>query len=289
MSNISYYTEEGLKKLKNELNQLKDVERPKASNAIAEARDKGDLSENAEYDAAKEAQGMLEMRISKLEERLANARVIDESQLDNSKVLVLSKVKIRNKSNGMTMDYMIVADGEADLSKGKISVNSPIGKGLLGKSVGEIAKISVPTGFIDLEILEILEIDDEQMAMKVFSNKGDKSNYKLIEYISKKDTTSALSVIESMKINDRNSVALLIWILSRDINAIKHLLDGRNIRSLGIWENQIQWYQKISSRIAPKTIEKLISKINIVDRKFKGVSKGDPWNGLKDIVLSLSA
>ena len=155
MSNISYYTEEGLKKLKHELNHLKDVERPKASNAIAEARDKGDLSENAEYDAAKEAQGMLEMRISKLEERLANARVIDESQLDNSKVLVLSKVKIRNKSNGMTMDYMIVADGEADLSKGKISVNSPIGKGLLGKSVGEIAKISVPTGFIDLEILEI--------------------------------------------------------------------------------------------------------------------------------------
>ena len=155
MSNISYYTEEGLKKLKDELSQLKDVERPKASNAIAEARDKGDLSENAEYDAAKEAQGMLEMRISKLEERLVNARVIDESQLDNSKVLVLSKVKIRNKSNGMNMDYMIVADGEADLSKGKISVNSPIGKGLLGKSVGEIAKISVPTGFIDLEILEI--------------------------------------------------------------------------------------------------------------------------------------
>ncbi len=155
MSNISYYTEEGLKKLKDELNQLKDIERPKASNAIAEARDKGDLSENAEYDAAKEAQGMLEMRISKLEERLVNARVIDESQLDNSKVLVLSKVKIRNKSNGMTMDYMIVADGEADLSKGKISVNSPIGKGLLGKSVGEIAKIIVPSGFIDLEILEI--------------------------------------------------------------------------------------------------------------------------------------
>ncbi len=155
MSNISYYTEEGLKKLKDELNQLKDIERPKASNAIAEARDKGDLSENAEYDAAKEAQGMLEIRISKLEERLVNARVIDESQLDNSKVLVLSKVKIRNKSNGMTMDYMIVADGEADLSKGKISVNSPIGKGLLGKSVGEIAKIIVPSGFIDLEILEI--------------------------------------------------------------------------------------------------------------------------------------
>ena len=155
MSKISYYTEEGYIALKKELHQLKTVERPKISEQISEARDKGDLSENAEYDAAKEAQGMLEMRISKLEERLANARVIDESQLDNSKVLVLSKVKIRNKSNGMTMDYMIVADGEADLSKGKISVNSPIGKGLLGKSVGEIAKISVPTGFIDLEILEI--------------------------------------------------------------------------------------------------------------------------------------
>jgi DNA polymerase III delta subunit len=141
----------------------------------------------------------------------------------------------------------------------------------------------------DLEILEILEIDDEQMAMKVFSNKGDKNNYKLIEYISKKDTKSALSVIESMKLNDRNSVALLIWVLSRDINAIKYVLEGKNIRSLGIWENQIQWYQRISSRIAPKTIEKLISKINIVDRKFKGVLKGDPWNGVKDIVLSLSA
>ena len=141
----------------------------------------------------------------------------------------------------------------------------------------------------DLEILKISKIDDEQMAMEVFSNKGDKNNYKLIEYISKKDTTSALSVIESMRINDRNSVALLIWILSRDINAIKHALEGKNIRSLGIWENQIQWYQKITSRIAPKKIETLINKINIVDRKFKGVLKGDPWNGLKDIVLSLSA
>ena len=128
MSKISYYTAEGLKKLKEELNLLKDIERPRASNAIAEARDKGDLSENAEYDAAKEAQGMLEMRISKLEETLSNARVIDESQLDNSKVLVLSKVKIKNKINGMTMDYTLVADGEADLSLGKISVNSPIGK-----------------------------------------------------------------------------------------------------------------------------------------------------------------
>ena len=135
MSSISYYTKEGLKKLRDELSQLKDIERPKASNAIAEARDKGDLSENAEYDAAKEAQGMLEMKISKLEETLSGARVIDESQLDNSKVLVLSKVKIKNKSNGMEMSYTLVADGEADLSAGKLSVNSPIGKGLLGKSL----------------------------------------------------------------------------------------------------------------------------------------------------------
>ena len=155
MSKISYYTAEGLKKLKEELNQLKDVERPKASNAIAEARDKGDLSENAEYDAAKEAQGMLEMRISKLEETLSSARVIDESQLDNSKVLVLSKVKIKNQLNGMEMDYTLVADGEADLASGKISVNSPIGKGLLGKSVGEVAQINVPSGVINFEIIEI--------------------------------------------------------------------------------------------------------------------------------------
>ncbi len=155
MSKISYYTAEGLKKLKEELSQLKDVERPKASNAIAEARDKGDLSENAEYDAAKEAQGMLEMRISKLEETLSNARVIDESQLDNSKVLVLSKVKIKNQLNGMEMDYTLVADGEADLASGKISVNSPIGKGLLGKSVGDVAQINVPSGVINFEIIEI--------------------------------------------------------------------------------------------------------------------------------------
>ena len=155
MSKISYYTPDGLKKLKDELNHLKDVERPKASNAIAEARDKGDLSENAEYDAAKEAQGMLEMRISKLEQTLSNARIIDESQLDSSKVLVLSNVKIKNQSNGLMMDYTIVADGEANLAEGKISVNSPIGQGLLGKSVGDIAKISVPTGIINFEIIEI--------------------------------------------------------------------------------------------------------------------------------------
>ena len=141
----------------------------------------------------------------------------------------------------------------------------------------------------DLEILKILEIDNEERAMKVFSNKGDKNNYKLIEYISKKDTKLALSVIDSMRTNDRNSVALLIWILSRDINALKHVSEGKNIRSLGIWENQIQWYQNISTRIAPKTINKLIDEVNIVDRKFKGVLNGDPWNGIKDIVLSLSA
>ena len=155
MSKVSYYTEEGLKKLRKELNTLKDIERPKISNAIAEARDKGDLSENAEYDAAKEAQGMLEMKISKLEETLAGARLIDESQLDISKVLVLSKVKIKNESNGMEMDYMIVADGEADLASGKISVNSPIGKGLLGKSIGDIAEINVPNGILKFKILKI--------------------------------------------------------------------------------------------------------------------------------------
>lgn len=136
MSEVSYYTKEGLKKLKDELNHLKDIERPKASNAIAEARDKGDLSENAEYDAAKEAQGMLEMKISKMEDIVANARLIDESQLDLSKVLVLSKVKIKNLNNQMEMNYTLVAESEADLKSGKISVNSPIGKGLLGKKVG---------------------------------------------------------------------------------------------------------------------------------------------------------
>ena len=155
MSKVSYYTEEGLKKLRRELNTLKDIERPKISNAIAEARDKGDLSENAEYDAAKEAQGMLEMKISKLEETLAGARLIDESQLDISKALVLSKVKIKNESNAMEMDYMIVADGEADLASGKISVNSPIGRGLLGKSVGDIAEINVPNGILKFKILKI--------------------------------------------------------------------------------------------------------------------------------------
>ena len=155
MSKVSYYTAEGLKKLKDELNQLKDVERPKASQAIAEARDKGDLSENAEYDAAKEAQGMLEMRISKMEEIVANARIIDESQLDTSKVLVHSTVKIKNQTNGAVMTYKLVAQSEADLKSGKISVDSPIGKGLLGKKVGEVAEVSVPNGTMKFDILEI--------------------------------------------------------------------------------------------------------------------------------------
>ncbi|CAM3982562.1 transcription elongation factor GreA [Flavobacterium antarcticum] len=155
MSTISYYTAEGLKKLKDELEHLKSVMRPKASADIAEARDKGDLSENAEYDAAKEAQGMLEMRIAKMEETYSNARLIDESQLDTSKVLVLSKVKIKNQANGMEMNYTLVAESEADLKTGKISVTSPIGRGLLGKSVGETAEITVPNGTLKFDILEI--------------------------------------------------------------------------------------------------------------------------------------
>ena len=155
MSEVSYYTAEGLKKLREELDYLKNVMRPKASQDIADARDKGDLSENAEYDAAKEAQGLLEMKISKLEELYANARLIDESQLDLSKVLVLSSVKIKNQANGMELKYTLVAESEADLKTGKISVTSPIGKGLLGKSVGEVAEITVPNGKLKFEILEI--------------------------------------------------------------------------------------------------------------------------------------
>ena len=155
MSKVSYYTVEGLKKLREELNHLKDVERPRASQAIAEARDKGDLSENAEYDAAKEAQGLLELQISKMEANLSNARLIDESQLDTSKVLVHSTVEVINNSNGTKMKYKLVAQTEADLKTGKISVDSPIGKGLLGKKEGEIALINVPNGTIELEIVSI--------------------------------------------------------------------------------------------------------------------------------------
>jgi len=156
MANIQYVTKEGLDKLRAELEQLESVERPKISQQIAEARDKGDLSENAEYDAAKEAQGLLEMRISKLQEQIANARVIDASQLDSSKVSILSSVKIKNPANGMEMSYMLVPETEADLSRGKISVNTPIAKGLLGKKVGEVADIILPNGSqMQFEILEI--------------------------------------------------------------------------------------------------------------------------------------
>ena len=155
MSTVSYYTEEGLKKLKDELEHLKFVERPNISQQIADARDKGDLSENAEYDAAKEAQGMLEMKIAKLEEMYAGARVIDESQLDTDKVLALSIVKIRNLNTKAEMTFTLVAETEADIKTGKISVNSPIGTGLLGKKVGEVAEIQVPAGLIKFEILHI--------------------------------------------------------------------------------------------------------------------------------------
>ena len=155
MNKVTYFTEKGLKKLQDELNYLKTKGRAEIAKQIAEARDKGDLSENAEYDAAKEAQGLLELKISKMEETLANARLIDETQLDSSKVLVLSKVKIKNIANNMLMEYQLVAESEANLREGKISVNSPIGKGLLGKSEDEIAEISVPSGKLKFKIISI--------------------------------------------------------------------------------------------------------------------------------------
>ncbi|MFM9057351.1 MAG: transcription elongation factor GreA [Bacteroidota bacterium] len=155
MAKITYLTEEGLRKLQDELAHLKNVERPSISRQIAEARDKGDLSENAEYDAAKDAQGLLELKISKMEELVASARLIDESKLDTSKVSVLCKVKIRNLSNKAEMAYILVAENEADLKAGKISVSSPIGKGLLGKKVGEVADITTPGGVMKFEILDI--------------------------------------------------------------------------------------------------------------------------------------
>lgn len=155
MSQIVYFTEEGLRKLKDDLHYLKTKERPSISKQIAEARDKGDLSENAEYDAAKEAQGLLELKISKLEETLSNARIVDESQLDTSKVLILSKVTIKNVKNGQKMSYTLVPENEADLKSGKISVNSPIAKGLLGKKKGEKADVTVPNGMMTFEIIDI--------------------------------------------------------------------------------------------------------------------------------------
>ncbi len=155
MADITYYTKEGLEKLKTELQFLKTEGRSQIAKAIAEARDKGDLSENAEYDAAKEAQGLHEAKIAKLENTLANARLIDESKLDTSKVLALSIVKIKNVKNGATMTYQLVSEAEADLKSGKISVKSPIAKGLLGKSVGERAEIAVPAGKMEFEVIEI--------------------------------------------------------------------------------------------------------------------------------------
>ncbi|MBB6611994.1 transcription elongation factor GreA [Pontibacter sp. Tf4] len=155
MSKVSYYTAEGLQKLKEELHELKTKGRSEVARQLAEARDKGDLSENAEYDAAKDAQGHLELKIAKMEEVVGNARLIDESNLDSSKALILSKVKIKNLKNNMVVDYTLVAEEEADLASGKISVKSPIGKGLLGKSVGEIAEITVPAGKLQFEILDI--------------------------------------------------------------------------------------------------------------------------------------
>lgn len=155
MAQVNYYTAEGLQKIKDELKQLKTVERPKISQQIAEARDKGDLSENAEYDAAKEAQGHLEARIAKMEDVVANGRVVDESQMDTSKAYILSKVKIKNLANNMIMEYQLVAENEADLKSKKISIDSPIGKGLLGKERGDVAEIDVPSGKVKFEIVDI--------------------------------------------------------------------------------------------------------------------------------------
>ncbi len=155
MAEITYFTQEGLDKLKEEVIYLKSVERANISRQIAEARDKGDLSENAEYDAAKEAQGLLELKISKLEAVLGSARVIDESKLDSSKVLALSIVKIKNVKTGAEMTYQLVSEKEADLKSGRISIKSPIAQGLLGKSVGDKAKITVPSGIMEFEIIDI--------------------------------------------------------------------------------------------------------------------------------------
>ncbi len=155
MNQVKYFTKDGLDKLKDELEKLKSVERPNVSQMIAEAREKGDLSENAEYDAAKNEQGMLELRIAKLEETLANARVIDESQLDDSKVSILTTVKLKNLNNNAVMTYTLVPENEADIKNGKISVNSPIAKGLLGKQKGETAEIKVPAGLMKFKIEDI--------------------------------------------------------------------------------------------------------------------------------------
>lgn len=155
MTKISYITEEGLHKLKDELENLVGVERPAISKLIAEARDKGDLTENAEYEAAKEAQGMLEIKISKLKDAIASSRIIDGSKLDNTRIQLLNKIKIKNTKNNSTMEYTIVSENEADLKKGKISVSTPIAQGLIGKKVGDHVEIKVPSGIIPFEIIEI--------------------------------------------------------------------------------------------------------------------------------------
>ena len=155
MANVSYVTEEGMKRLREELVQLESVERPHISKQIAEARDKGDLSENAEYDAAKEAQGLLEMKIAKLKDAIATSRIIDESKLNTSKVQLLNKVKVKNPQNNAVMTYMLVSESEANLKEGKISITTPIAKGLLGKKVGDKVEIKVPSGIVTLEIMEI--------------------------------------------------------------------------------------------------------------------------------------
>jgi len=155
MSEVVYYTEEGLEKLKADLDQLKSVERPNVASQIAEARDKGDLSENAEYDAAKEAQGLLEAKIAKMEAELSKARILDESQIDTSKVLIMSKVTIKNSANGAKMTYTIVPESEADLKTKKISISSPIARGLLGKEVGDKVEIKVPNGLMKFEIVDV--------------------------------------------------------------------------------------------------------------------------------------
>lgn len=152
---ISYLTADGLKRIKKELAHMEDVERPSISKQIGEARDKGDLSENAEYDAAKEAQGMLEMRIAKLQEIIINARVIDESKIDTETVQLLNKVKIKNVKNEAVMTYVLVSESEANLKEGKIASNTPIGKGLLGKKVGDVVDIEVPNGMMQFEIVDI--------------------------------------------------------------------------------------------------------------------------------------
>ena len=155
MSKVAYYTEEGLQNIRDEVHHLKTVERPSISQQIGEARDKGDLSENAEYDAAKEAQGLLELKISQLENLISNARIVDESIMDNSKVRILSKVTIENQANKTTLTYTLVAENEQDLKAGKISVDSPIGKGLLGKAKDEIAEVIIPAGQLNFKILDI--------------------------------------------------------------------------------------------------------------------------------------